>query len=67
MAEQVKVTVERRGNEVETKTKMVDADSDVEVEINEVEPDEYVCSESDDCDFKSESKTGIKSHEAQAH
>lgn len=66
MAEQVKVTVERRGNVVETISKMVEANSNVEVEVNEVEPEVYECSE-EDCDFESESKTGIKSHEAQAH
>lgn len=35
--------------------------------INEVEPDEFMCRESDDCDFTTDSKQGRNSHERQAH
>ena len=67
MVEKVVAEVSRGGDHDRTVSKQVNPESDIEVEINEVEPDEFMCRESDDCDFTTDSKQGRNSHERQAH
>lgn len=67
MVEKVVAKVFRAGEHVDTVKKQVKPESDIEVNVNEVESDEFMCRESEDCDFTTDSEKGRNSHERQAH